>query len=257
MTGFLIVEGNTPNMVARGHSGARGFVNTLSALVPEAELRISNPYEGKLNEADLQGMDGIIFTGSGVHWSVDAPDGAAQHDAMEFALSANLPIWGSCNGLQLAMFVLGGAVGASPVGMEVGMARDLAVTEDGAVHPMMAGRVSGFAVPCIHRDEVQVLPDGAMLLAENTHSKVQAVAYECDGIRFWGVQYHPELSLKDIGDYVRGRGIFSTHEGLADDLDDAEEDVSAAARLGTRPDQVVLHQRSLELANWLQFVTNG
>ena len=120
---------------------------------------------------------------------------------------------------------------------------------------MMKGRNAGFGVPCIHRDEVQSLPDGATLLAGNAHSPVQAAVYEQGELRFWGTQYHPELSPSDIGLYVRAGSIFSDHANLADDLEQAETDLSAAARLGTHPDALVLPQRSRELANWLQFVS--
>lgn len=257
MATILIIEGNTPDMVAAGHAGANGFIGTLAALSPDTRVRIANPYAKPVGNDDLRDVDGVIFTGSGVNWPVDAAEGAPQRAAMEIVLASGRPIWGSCNGLQLAMHVLGGTVGASPAGMEVGMALDISLTKAGSVHPMMAGRAPGFGAPCIHRDEVQLLPDGAVLLAGNGHSPVQSVAYERAGIRFWGTQYHPELSSRDIGIYVRDRGIFSDHIGLAEDLEAADSNEAAAARLGSHPDDIVLPARSRELVNWLQFVTGG
>ncbi|WP_170469172.1 type 1 glutamine amidotransferase [Ruegeria arenilitoris] len=255
MTTILIVEGNTPDMVAKGHAGANGFIRTFSGLAPEVRIRLANPYAAALHPDELQGVDAVVLTGSGVSWSVDAPEAVPQRAAAEVVLTAGRPIWGSCNGLQLAMLMLGGSVGASPVGMEVGMAQNNVLTQEGGQHSMMEGRSAGFGVPCIHRDEVQKLPDGAILLAGNAHSPVQAAVYEQGDLRFWGTQYHPELSPRDIGIYVRARGIFSDHANLADDLEQAETDISAAARLGTHPDALVLPQRSRELANWLQFVS--
>lgn len=257
MTTILIVEGNTPDMVAKGHAGASGFIRTFAALAADVRIHLINPYAAALRPEELRGVDGIVLTGSGVSWSVDAPEAAPQRAAAEVVLASGTPVWGSCNGLQLAMLVLGGSVGASPVGMEVGMAQNNALTREGGEHPMMAGRRSGFGVPCIHRDEVQGLPEGATLLAGNDHSPVQAAVYEKGDLRFWGTQYHPELSLADIGIYVRGRGIFAHHANLAEDLEQAEADVSSAARLGTHPEALVLPQRSRELANWLHFVSGG
>ncbi|MBO9445690.1 type 1 glutamine amidotransferase [Ruegeria sp. R14_0] len=257
MTTILIVEGNTPDMVAKGHAGANGFIRTFAALAPDVRIRLANPYATALHPDELHGVDAVVLTGSGVSWSVDAPEAAAQRAAAELVLAAGRPVWGSCNGLQLAMLMLGGSVGASPVGIEVGMAQKNVLTQEGGEHSMLMGRRSGFGVPCIHRDEVQRLPDGAILLAGNDHSPVQAAVYEKGDLQFWGTQYHPELSPLDIGIYVRARGIFSDHANLADDLEQAETDLAAAARLGTHPNALVLPQRSRELANWLQFVSGG
>ena len=257
MTTILIIEGNTPDLVASGRGAADGFVRTFTTLSPETRIRIVNPYVQPIRDADLHGADGVVFTGAGVGWSVDADEGTPQRAAMEVALASGRPIWGSCNGLQLAMWVLGGAVGASSCGIEIGMALNMVLTASGAAHPMMTGRVQSFAAPCVHRDEVQALPDGTALLAGNDHSYVQAAAYERDGVRFWGTQYHPELSPRDIGAYVRGGGIFSDHSDLVNDLIAAEADIAAAERLGTHPDALVLPERSRELANWLQFITKG
>ena len=104
---------------------------------------------------------------------------------MRKVFEAGLPTLGSCNGMQLAASVLGGQSSASPNGREDGLARDVTLTEAGRAHPFMAGRIDGYAAPCVHRDEVSRLPDGAVVLATNNHSEVQAFAYENDGIRFW------------------------------------------------------------------------
>ena len=258
MTTFLIFEGNSPELVAQGHSGSAGFVHSLTALAPQAQFRLSNAHDHEsISQALFEGVDGVVFTGAGVAWSTDAPEAAPQRAVMEAALKAGLPIWGSCNGLQLAAVVLGGATGASPNGIEVGFANDIQLTDAGQKHPMMRGRSSGFAAPCIHRDEVQRLPEGAVRLAGNAHSPVQAMAYEVGGVCFWGSQYHPELGPVGIADYLRAKGIFDGHRNLVADLDAAETDTSAAARLGVSCEQAALSERSRELANWVARVTGG
>ena len=188
MTTILILEGNTPDMVAGGQMASGGFVQSFAVLAPEASVKILNPYARAFSAHVLEGISGVVFTGAGVAWSTDAPEAAPLRHWMEGVLKAGLPIWGSCNGMQLAAVVLGGAVGASPNGIEVGVAREVQLTEAGASHDMLAGRSSGFAVPCIHRDEVLRLPEGAELLAGNAHSPVQAFAYEQGGVRVWATQ---------------------------------------------------------------------
>ena len=154
--------------------------------------------------------------------------------------------------MQLAATVLGGSVGASPKGLEVGVARDTRRVED---HPMFHGRTETWAVPCIHRDEVQRLPDDAILTATNDHSPIQAFAYTQNGVDFWGTQYHPELTITRIADYMRnGDGIFLDEARMIPDLDAAETNTDAAARIGTTPAALAFATRTLELANWLNHV---
>ncbi|WP_204112864.1 type 1 glutamine amidotransferase [Shimia biformata] len=254
MTQILILEGNSPDMLAAGKSDAEPFVSTILALDPTVTVTIAAPYAHAVTEDQLAHADGVIFTGSGVDWATDAPEAAPQRDAMEQVFATGKPVWGSCNGMQLAAVVLGGAVGASPNGIEIGLARGITLTEVGAIHPAMAGRVQGFAVPCIHRDEVQRLPKGAVLLAGNDHSPVQAIAYETGGVDFWGAQYHPEFSPDFVAQMVRNKPAALGGEPLATALEGCETDLGAAGGLGATPDMMRLPFRAVEIANWLRHV---
>lgn len=248
MTTLLIIEANTPDMPP----AATGFVDVFAVLDPSVTIRTHSPYVNTFTAVNFSDIDGVIFTGSGVAWSTDAPEGKPQRDAADAVFNTGLPVWGSCNGMQLAATVLGGTVGASPNGLEVGVARDTRRVGD---HPMFHGRADTWAVPCIHRDEVQRLPDGAILTATNDHSPIQAFAYTQNGVDFWGTQYHPELRITGIADYMRERtGIFVDKADMIPDLDAAETAAEAAARIGTTPAALAFDTRTLELANWLNHV---
>lgn len=251
MSTILIVEGNTPDMVASGHSGAASFGPFIGAY-DGLSHRLCNPFSASLGP--LEDIAAFIFTGSGVPWPVDAPETAPQRAAMEAALATGLPVWGSCNGMQLGALVLGGGVGASPNGAEVGMALNLTPTAAGRTHPMMAGRAGRFVAPAIHRDEVQRLGTGTILIAGNAHSPIQAIAQDTGGVCFWGTQYHPELRPADIADFVCDRTMADVPDTLADDLRAAESDNAAAARLGCEPAEMHAAQFSVELRNWLATV---
>lgn len=253
LTKVLIIESNTPAMNAVGGIACGGFLRTILGLRPATEVLVASPYGGKLRDQLFHEVDGVIFSGSGVAWSTDAPEAAGLRSAMEVAFAAERPVWGSCNGLQLAAVVLGGSVGASPKGHEVGLALDLALTEQGERHAMMSGRSGKFAVPCVHRDEVQRMPEGAVLLAANAHSQVQAMVYEKDGVDFWGTQYHPELSASEVGGYLN-RGIFEDQRHMQHDLMAADFDPEAASRLGAPEGALSLEMRARELLNWLDHV---
>jgi GMP synthase (glutamine-hydrolysing) len=252
---ILILEAETPQLVdaarAKGQQTNAGhYTAALKFRSPGLNIHVAEPYRQPLTQQDLAGVDGVVFTGAGVAWSTDAPQAAALRAAGEMVFGAGIPTIGSCNGLQLATVLLGGTVGPSPKGMEIGLAQGIQITDAGRTHPMMQGRRDGYAVPCIHRDEVQRLPDGAVLIASNAHSPVQAMSYCANGVDFWGMQYHPELSATAISGYVEA-GFFAQGANLANDLRLAETDADAAKRLGGMPEDLCALTRTTELANWL------
>ncbi|MEM7208029.1 MAG: type 1 glutamine amidotransferase [Pseudomonadota bacterium] len=260
MLRILIVESNTPDMVER--SRADGFfaptdcfVNAMSAMGFEIDFSYCNPYQHSPESSVYDDLDGVIFTGSGVEWSTDAPQAEPLRDAMEAVFRRSLPTYGSCNGMQLAAVVLGGAVAHSPNGQEVGVARIIRLTESLNGHPMLNGRADAYFVPTIHRDEVSVLPAGAVHLACNSHSANQAFAYTRDGVDFWGTQYHPEMRPLDVGNCPKRDGdAFEKNAELAEDLLRVQDDSEAAARLGTTPAEMQVESRALELRNWLVYL---
>ncbi|MDB2334819.1 type 1 glutamine amidotransferase [Planktomarina temperata] len=233
MTRILIVDSNGLGLPALGP----GFAAVLQKLSGSITYSLCAPYLGQALPDEV--FDGVVFTGSAVAWCVDAPEGQALRDIWRQVTRWQVPIWGSCNGMQLAAFMLGGICAASPRGDEEGLAEAITLTDIGREHPMMQGRASQFRVPCVHRDEVQRLPNGAVLLAGNAHSPVQAFAYETADISFWGTQYHPEFSRADVATWLADRGK---------SLPDSEEQDGQG--------DLALATRTLELQNWLAHVTS-
>ena len=233
MTSILIVDSNGPELPALGP----GFSAVLQAISQKITCSLCAPYLGQgLPEGPF---DGVVFTGSGVALCVDAPEGRNLRDIWRQVVCWKVPIWGSCNGMQLAAFMLGGRCAASPHGDEDGLAKAITLTDIGRSHPMMQGRADQFHAPAVHRDEVERLPEGAHLLARNDHSSVQAFAYEAEDVSFWGTQYHPEFSLADVETWLADR---------SKPLPDTEE------RDGQG--DLTLATRTLELQNWLAHVTS-
>ncbi|WP_162933411.1 type 1 glutamine amidotransferase [Sulfitobacter mediterraneus] len=253
MPNILIVDSNpaaanAPMKEAQGMTVGENYAAALSDCRDDLSFTIVAPYDGA-DLPSLDGFDGVVFTGSSVEWNTDDDRAAPVADAMRKVFAQGLPTLGSCNGMQLAASVLGGTSDASPNGREDGLAKGVCMTEAGRDHPLLKGREDGFAVPCVHRDEVTQLPEGAVLLAGNDHSGVQAFAYERNGVKFWGMQYHPELDPQNLGPSLGRMDLLSAQE--AQDLEMAERDPAAAERLGVRVSDMNPQTRMTELRNWL------
>jgi len=253
---IVIVEANTPARIAAARtrglpSMAQAYAGALTRLCPGVPTRIQAPHAG--DRLDISAASGVIFTGSTEDFAPSDPIAAPQRAAMEAALSSGLPVFGSCNGMQLAALVLGGSLETSPT-FELGLARDITLTEVGRVHPIYAEKPSVFAAPALHRDRVGRLPAAGVCLAGNAHSPVQAFAYETQGVQFWGTQYHPELSPSQVADIFAAReGIFDQAADLVPDLRAiAAGDRQAAARWGTTPEAQADRTRMSELAAFLR-----
>ncbi|MFC6639550.1 hypothetical protein GV827_12235 [Sulfitobacter sp. JBTF-M27] len=253
MLSILIVDSNpatenAPFIERQNMTFGENYARALAACRDDLEITIIAPYDGD-HMPGLEAFDGVVFTGSSVEWNTDDPRAEPLAQAMKKVFSRGLPTLGSCNGMQLAASVLGGTSEASPNGREDGLAKGITLTAAGRGHPFLHGRQDGFAAPCVHRDEVRRLPEGAVLLAGNAHSGVQAMAYEQDGIRFWGVQYHPEIDPKHLGPSMARMGWMD--DDAARDLAVSADDPEAAKRLGIRAEDMKPDVRMTELCNWL------
>lgn len=256
MLRILVIDSDPADLNATiiaetGGTTGQNYAAVLRSLRDDVETTVLCPYDGD-PLPDLTTFHGAVFTGSGVAWNTDDARAEPLRIVMRAVFGKGLPTLGSCNGMQLAASVLGGASDASPNGREDGMARDIRLTDVGRVHPMLRGRRDGYAVPCVHRDEVTQLPEGAALLATNAHSRVQAFTFERDGVSFWGMQYHPECTPQFIGAYTRSTGKISAE--MAADMAVADSNAEAAARLGTTPQEQQPPGRTVEIANWLAHV---
>lgn len=261
---IIIFEGNSPQLLANNRRAgidlsATHYGRALQACNSAVTYEVAEPYQEdfSLESLNLAKFDGVVFTGSGVSWSTQDHQCLPQQKAMEAVFRAQLPTLGSCNGMQLAATVLGGSVRASPNGRELGVARDIQLTEFGSSHAYHLGRKSGFCSPCIHRDEVHKLPVGAELTATNNHSQVQAMVYEKDGIQFWGTQYHPEYTLKQMCTVLQKPGtLFQADPKYVDALIAIDEGGAPGQKcqLLIDPSDFSEAYRMTELRNWISFI---
>ena len=238
---FLVVEGNTRETRERhkeayGRMPGESYAHVLTTLAPDALCDIAFPADEGANLPDSAGLeiyDGVVLTGSALHlWDVQ-PEVARQVELARAVFHSCVPFFGSCWGLQVATVAAGGDVQKNPAGREVGFARNIIKTDAGMSHPLLTGRPIAFDAPCIHLDAVMAVPKGTTILASNAMTPVQAAEITMNGGTFWGVQYHPEFTLRHLGVIIERNAASLAESGF---FYDAEDGIRFATDLKTLND---------------------
>jgi GMP synthase (glutamine-hydrolysing) len=269
----LVIDGYTKAAREELRAGGAGVAGDLYAamlkrILPSARCDILNPSDPGAalpTGAALSGYDGIAWTGCSLTVYHDTPEVRGQIELARAGFAAKVPSFGSCWAAQIAVVAAGGIVQANPRGREMGIARKIALTPEGRGHPLYAGKPSVFDAFISHDDEITHLPPGAVLLASNAHSHVQAVSVAHQGGIFWGLQYHPEYDLHEMArltwcrieklvkrGFFRDRAAAEDYVRLLETLhqDPARKDL--AWLLGVDADVTNADVRTLEVRNWLE-----
>jgi GMP synthase (glutamine-hydrolysing) len=210
-------------------------------------------------------FDGVVITGSPLNVYKQVPAVVRQIALAREVFASGVPICGSCWGLQLMTAALGGIVRLNPRGREVGVARNIALNDQGRGHFLFAGKATAFDALCSHEDEVNTLPDGARVLASNGVSEVQAMEVERGGSTFLGVQYHPEHTFATTAAIIAVRIERLVEDGFGRSVEDLRAVISDLRALEANParrdiawrlglDKHLLDPalRSVEFGNWLR-----
>ncbi len=269
---FLIAESETAEQrEARrrtaGSSSAETYADTLRSIAPASRCDIVRPHDSGPASAlpnPLASYDAVFLSGSPMHVYADTPQTRRQLAFMRAVFAAGIPSFGSCAGLQVATAAAGGRVRKSPR-HEIAFARRITATSEGRAHPLLRGRPAAWDALAIHSDAVEQLPSGATRLAGNEACPVQAAVIPYENGVFWGVQYHPELTIAEIGAALRrqiddllDQGIPRTeaeqHIALIDALGADPQRADLAWRLGLDAEITDPARRHLELANFIDAV---
>ncbi|MEG8040397.1 type 1 glutamine amidotransferase [Sphingomonas sp. LR60] len=251
MPRFLIAQSENPKEreARRAHTGqssGESYADTLGQMMPGATIEICQPADDDsptFTADQLGDYDAVFLTGSPLHVYDDTPEVRRQLAFMRAVFAAGTPSFGSCAGLQVAVAAAGGTVRKMPERMEAGLSRRIVATAEGREHPLLAGRAATWDAPAIHGDEVESLPPGATRLAGNAVTQVQAAEIRHDKGVFWGVQYHPELSLQEIAIALRRQADGLVEAGLAESPEEVEERADVFAALHDTPERRSLRWR--------------
>lgn len=188
------------------HAASEG-AGSLARWLPEAglALRTVRPYLGDPVPVGLEGADALLVLG-GYEAAYDEWTGRdAELALLRGCVASGGPVLGVCLGHQLLAVALGGQVRRHPGGPESG-AGTVRLLPAAAADPLLGGLPVGqpLGVVQFHGDEVVALPDGAVLLAESDHTRVQAFRV---GANAWGVQFHPEADAELVTGWARASGV--------------------------------------------------
>ena len=272
---FLVAESEPPQAREKrresvGRSSGETYVDMLHELVPAASCDRVKPADADsppFHAGWIEQFDAVFLTGSPLHLYDDTPEVERQLAFMRQVFASGTPSFGSCAGLQVATAAAGGQVRSMGERREAGFARRITPTPAGRAHPLLRGRPAAFDAPAIHTDEVALLPPGATILASTEVTGVQAAEIRYDHGVFWGVQYHPELSLGEVAAALRRQsqdliehGLARSDEdveriaGLVDGLDHDPGRADLAWQLGLDRQVTDVWQRRTELRNFVEYL---
>lgn len=267
---ILIVDGNThvvnnAQKALGGSSTGEGYAGVIHRIKPDVQTVIVNPAypDFERQSVSLDGFDRAFITGSALHVYDPSKEVENQLRLVDDILTAGIPTFGSCWGIQIGVVVLGGKVAANPNGSELGVARNIHLTEAGKAHFLYRNKSMVFDALAVHRDEVEHLPEGGTVLASNEMSKVQAIEVIQGKKHFCGVQYHPEYDFNEMSGiltrYAKGlieEGFFPTEVELSQCVEDFKQIHHHSSKplcwkYGVQKEVLDFYLRTLEIRNWL------
>lgn len=268
---FLIIDGypraSREEFDAVGMKQAwRLYAEMLAAHLPGATHDVWFPSDDPEPPGEPEGYAGVLWTGCNLTiYRTDDDRVTRQIAYARRCYRAGTPAFGTCWGIQVGAVAAGGRVEANPRGREMGLARKIRLTGEGLRHPMFAGKPPVFNAFISHLDEVTELPPGALLLATNDFTRVQAVELRHGEGVFWGLQYHPEYDLHEMARLIVARAGKLILEGFFRDREDMEAYVERLETLHSHPartdlrwqldiDDDVLDPeiRQAEFRNWIE-----
>lgn len=245
---FLVAESEPPEeqqqrQEAVGRTAGETYSDLLRRLAPGSRVSTYEPLRTRDVPTDLAAFDAVFLTGSPLHLRHETDENRPVVEFMKAVFASGTPSFGSCAGLQIATVSAGGSVRKMVKRQEAGFGRRIFKTDLGRTHPLLDRRPMTYDAPAIHSDEVERLPGGSALLASSDVTDVQAAEISFGAGTFWGVQYHPELTLCEVAIALRRQADDLVECGLAHDAEDVAGHADLVEKLGCDPANVPLAWR--------------
>ncbi|MBT2490791.1 type 1 glutamine amidotransferase [Streptomyces sp. ISL-96] len=199
-------------------------------------LHVVRPYLGEPLPEDVDHFAGLlVLGGSPGPWDDDRfPWLPATRALLRAAFERGTPTFGICLGAELMTAEFDGRTERRDV-PQTGV-YDLKVLPAAAEDPVFAGLADCPPAMLWHREEMAVLPPGAVLLIGGTDSPHQAFRL---GDQAWGTQFHPEATPEIVTGWAHESAMLRKAGAEADEI---VAQVTAAAAETTRTWRPVAHR---------------
>jgi GMP synthase (glutamine-hydrolysing) len=214
---ILIVKTGTTLPAIRQRFG--DFEDWIAARLgwPTDRVRVADVFSDEGAPAALPDPDavaGIVVTGSGAMVSHREAWSEATAAWLESVPGSQTPCLGICYGHQLLAHALGGSVGPTPGGREMGTLDVRLESAASADDPLLADLPTTAPLHVTHVESVLELPTGAERLAATELDANHAFRL---GSRIWGIQFHPEFDAGVMRSYIEQRRQILEGEGFDPD----------------------------------------
>lgn len=171
----------------------------------------------------------VIIGGAGMHSACDDDHFTpALLDFTRRVADSDQPMLGCCWGHQFIARALGGEVVHDPARAEVGTVQ-VQLTPEGVRDPVLGICPLRFPVLAGHEDHVDVLPPGAVCLAQNEGHPNQA--FRVQDKLIWGTQFHSELTPERLIERLKAYRHYLPDDDAFDALCDKVRPAPDAQRL--------------------------
>ena len=208
---LLIINAGRPVASLRRHGGFDHWIRVAARLERGQFEVVDVEAGGPLPSRD--GYAGAIVSGSAAMVTDRLQWSERSAAWLREAAHAGFPLFGICYGHQLLAHALGGEAGDNPEGRRMGTF-EVELLDAAADDPLFAGLPARFAAQVTHVQVARALPDGAVALARTGHDPLHAFRW---GKATWGVQFHPEFSVRHMRGYIRARADVLRAEGADPD----------------------------------------
>lgn len=192
---LIIKTGETALEVQRGHGDYdRWFTDALA----NHDLSFDICDATREPIPDPHAHSGVIVTGSVKTVLKPEPWMDPLSALLRRAENLGTPFLAVCFGCQILARARGGSVRTSPAGWEIGSV-EVTVSEAGRLDPLFEGLPATLPVLATHEERVETAPPGAVVLAGNEATPIQALRV---GEAVWGVQFHPEATTDILRELI-------------------------------------------------------
>ena len=185
------------NTIDLPHGSEEIQQSLLAALPKEGEelrVRVYRGPEGHL-PSSLQGIDGVIFSGSKTRIMDTFPWVTKQMEFVQTLYEEKIPSLGICYGEQLFAKALHGDSFVAPCAQYEFGFFEITCNAQAKKSPVFSKLPESFYTFCYHYDEVAKPPKNFQVLASSKNCAIQA--YEIEHAPMWGIQFHPEKNLEE------------------------------------------------------------